>query len=262
MGYYEPSLGELKKFVETDEVSESRLRQFAARLARSEYERLGWSTHPDESETDSKMRAIILSTMLYGEDKNVIDEALKLYRTQTLEEMNPELRPLILSAAVRYSGDSTIVTELMRQYQTTQSSELKDDIASGVTSSRDDSTHSEIFTLIKNESIIRRQDVTHWFVWLMRNRYSRERSWHWLQTNWAWIELTFGGDKSYDDFPRYAASCLVTREQLEEYKSFFGPMQDEPGLLRAISVGKREIEGRVELIERDSAAVREALLKN
>ena len=51
----------------------------------------------------------------------------------------------------------------------------------------------------------------------------------------------------------------VTRKQLEEYKQFFTPKQDDPSLTRAIQLGIGEIEGRVELIERDQASVVEAL---
>ena len=76
-------------------------------------------------------------------------------------------------------------------------------------------------------------------------------AWQWLQENWTWVSETFGGDKSYDEFVRYAAGALLTRQELEEYKSFFTPMLSQPSLTRVIEMGIREIAGRVELIERD-----------
>jgi hypothetical protein len=72
---------------------------------------------------------------------------------------------------------------------------------------------------------------------------------------WEWIETTFAGDKSYDDFPRYAASGLTTREQLEAYTSFFMPKRDIPALTRTIDLGIKEIQARVELLEHDTPAV-------
>ena len=71
----------------------------------------------------------------------------------------------------------------------------------------------------------------------------------------------FGGDKSFDAFPRYAASSLNTAELLEDYRAFFTPLQKEPALTRAVSLGISEISARVELIMRDKQAVRDALAK-
>jgi aminopeptidase N len=81
-----------------------------------------------------------------------------------------------------------------------------------------------------------------------------------VRDNWQWIEQTFAGDKSYDDYPRASASALITRQQLEEYVNFFTPLKNVPSLTRVITMGVSEIEGRVELLERDGDAVRRALL--
>lgn len=98
-------------------------------------------------------------------------------------------------------------------------------------------------------------------MWTLRNKHGRELAWTWLQENWQWIETSFGSDKSYDDFPRYAGSTLSTREQLEEYRAFFTPLQSKPALTRVIAMGLLEIEGRVELIERDARGVQDELAK-
>ena len=74
------------------------------------------------------------------------------------------------------------------------------------------------------------------------------------------MEHSFAGDKSYEDFVRFAASALSTRQQLDEFKAFFNPKREIRALNRAITVGTSEIEGRVELIERDKDLVAKALL--
>jgi aminopeptidase N len=147
------------------------------------------------------------------------------------------------------------------KHKATSSAELQQDIASGITSTKNTTRIAAILDLLKDESIVRPQDVARWFVWTFRGREGRPLAWQWLQDNWAWVEETFSGDKSYDDFPRYAASCLSTRQQLEEYVAFFSPMQSVAALTRVITMGISEIEGRVELIERDGDAVRQALAK-
>lgn len=253
------TIGELKKFVETDDEAEKRLRTLSANLARNQYQRLGWNAADNEPESDTKMRPTIISLMLYGEDSEAIQTAIQRYREMPVEQLDPELRPLILSAAVRHGNDDTIIDDLIAKHKATASAELQQDIASAVTSTKNTDRITMILDLIKDSSVIRPQDAHRWFVWLIRGREGRPLAWKWLQDNWSWIEKTFSGDKSYDDYPRFAASSLVTREQLEEYKTFFIPKQNIAALTRVITMGISEIEGRVELIERDKDAVRQAL---
>lgn len=255
------AIGELKKFVETDEVAEKQLRAFAANLARSEYNRLGWTPQPHEAEQDTKLRATIIGLMLYGEDTDAITTALALYKNTPLEQLDPELRSLIISAAVRHGDDPSIIDTLLGQYSQTSSAELQQDIACGLTSTKDIPSIEKLLSTLTTSSTIRSQDTGRWYVWLLRNRDGRSLAWQWLQDNWAWIEKTFAGDKSYDDYPRYTAGILSTEAQLDEYRRFFAPLSEIPALTRVIAIGIVEIEGRVSLIERDGQAVREALAK-
>jgi aminopeptidase N len=82
-----------------------------------------------------------------------------------------------------------------------------------------------------------------------------------MVSNWQWIEKTFKGDKSYDDFARYSANVLTSRKWLDEYTSFFGPMKSQTALKRAIEIGTVEIESRVEWLERDGEQVRAILAR-
>lgn len=255
------AIGELKKFVDPDTEAENKLRKLAGDLARAQYNRLGWEPKAGETESDAKLRTTIVSLMIYSQDQDALDTAKKLYDTHRLEDLTPELRPLIIGATVRHFGSDELITSLINMYRTIASSDIQQDIASGLTSTKNAEVISRLLSLITDSSTIRHQDVTHWFVWLIRNRDGRTVSWQWLRNNWAWIESTFGSDKSYDDFPRYAAGALMTRQEQTEYADFFTPLMAEPALKRVISIGMSEIEGRVSLIERDGPAVRQALEK-
>lgn len=252
---------ELRQFVETDPEMEKRLKAFYIRLAQKQYMRLGWQPKERETEADSKLRATIIGMMLFGDDKSAIDEALQLYRTSSINALDPELRPLILATALRHGNDPTVLSTLIEAYKSCTSADIRRDIASGITSTRNTDDIAKILTLLKDDSIIRPQDVAHWFVWTIRNRTGRIQAWQWLKENWQWISATFDGDKSFDVFPRYAASSLNTQQLLTEYRDFFTPLKSEPALTRAITLGLSEISARVELIKRDSDAVHEALLK-
>lgn len=252
------AMAELRKFVESDPEAETKLRQFSAWIARDQYNRLGWESVEGESEEDTKLRSTIIGMMLYGEDPDALKVAQDLYANTPLEKLNPELRALVISTVARY-GDASVVDDLLAAHRKTQSSELKLDICVGVTSTRDNDKIALLLETIKDTDTIKPQDVFHWFIYLVRGRDSRDQAWQWIRDNWDWVESTFSGDKSYDDFPRYSASGLMTRQHLDEYRAFFEPKKNIPALTRVITLGISEIEGRVELIERDKNAVNAAL---
>lgn len=253
------ALRELRKFVEADKTTEKKLRQFTGDMMREQYKRLSWSKKVNETEEDSKLRGIAIGGILYSEDQDAIDIARKLYDETKLSNLDPDLRPLIISSVVRY-GDKSVVDALLDTYNKTQSADLLEDIAIGITSTRLPDQIDRLLKAMKDPSIVRPQDVARWFVYLIRGRESRDKTWAWLRDNWDWITKTFGGDKSYDAFPRYAANALASRKHLAEYINFFESKKNILSLTRVITLGINEIEGRVELIERDQADVRQALL--
>lgn len=255
------ALADLKRFVETNPAAEAQLHSLSTRLARSQFERLGWSKRENEPEDDTKLRATIIACMLYGEDQDVISEAIRLYSSHPIDTLEPELRSLILGATVRHGADRTIIDTLIDAYAKSSSADIQNDITAGVTSTKSSDEIARLLNLLTDKSIIRHQDVIRWFVSLLRNREGRTATWQWMQHNWEWINETFASDKSHDYFPRYTANILSTREQLREYKDFFQPLIDQPALSRAIEMGVKDLEGRVELIERDAALVAEALAK-
>ena len=256
------AISDLKKFVDQDEAAEKLLRRLSGKLARRQFERLGWSKHPGEPESDSKLRAAIIDCMLYSEDAAAISTARQLYQNTPLAELSADLRPSIIGAAVRYSDQPVdIVSQLLEAYQATQSADLRSDIAAGVATTRDAEQLARLIGLLTNTNIIRSQDTVHWFVDLLRNRYGREAAWRWMRGQWSWIEQTFASDKSHDYFPRYAAMLLMTRQQLAEYCEFFTPLRRDQSLVRAIDMGILDLEGKLDLIDRDKAAVIAALAK-
>lgn len=249
------TFSELKKFVESNEPATLKLRSLAAELAERQYAKLGWDQQPGETESDTKQRATILGMMLYSERKDVVAEAIRRFDNAALTAIPAEIRPLIISTKVKFEETPELVSTLLDSYRTTSSSDLKQDICAGLTATKHSDTAQLLLDTSKNSKIIKNQDAFRWFVYLVRSPYSRETAWNWLQDNWSWVKQTFGGDKSYDDYPRYAAAGLVTPQQLHEYEEFFAPMREEPSLARTITLGISEIKAKIDLIERDRAEV-------
>lgn len=253
------ALTELRKFVDDNDTARDSLKKISGEFARATFEELGWDEKAGESDDDRERRTTALSLMIYSEDEEVLNEAKTRFDNNKLEDLPTEIRALIISANVRHFETPEMIKDLFTTYKNTPSNDLQNDIAIGLTSTKNPETAEKILTNIKDSNIIRPQDASRWFVYLIRTRESRQIAWNWLKENWAWVEDTFGEDKSYDDFIRYAATALLTTDELNDFRQFFEPMENIPALARTIKLGITEISARAELIERDKADVLSAL---
>ena len=253
------ALTELRKFVDDNDAARDSLKKISGEFAHATFKELDWDEKAGESDDDRERRTTALSLMIYSEDKEVLNEAKTRFDSNKLEDLPTEIRALIISANVRHFETPEMIENLFAAYKNTPSNDLQNDIAIGLTSTKNPKTAEKILANIKDSNIIRPQDASRWFVYLIRTRESRQIAWNWLRENWAWVEGTFGEDKSYDDFIRYAATALLTPNELDDFRQFFEPMENIPALSRTIKLGITEISARVELIKRDKEAVISAL---
>ena len=253
------ALTELRKFVDDNDAARDSLKKISGEFTRATFEELGWDEKDGESDDDRERRTAALSLMMYSEDKEVLNEAKTRFDSNKLEDLPTEIRALIISTNVRHFETPEMIENLFATYKNTPSNDLQNDIAIGLTSTKNPETAEKILTNIKDSNVIRPQDASRWFVYLIRTRESRQIAWNWLKENWVWVEDTFGEDKSYDDFIRYAATALLTTDELNDFQQFSEPMENIPALARTIKLGITEISARVELIERDKADVLSAL---
>ena len=249
------ALTELRKFVDDNDAARDSLKKISGEFAHTTFKELDWDEKAGESDDDRERRTTALSLMMYSEDEEVLNEAKTRFDNNKLEDLPTEIRALIISVNVRHFETPEMIENLFAAYKNTPSNDLQNDIAIGLTSTKNPETAEKILANIKNSNIIRPQDASRWFVYLIRTRESRQIAWNWLKENWAWVEGTFGEDKSYDDFIRYAATALLTPNELDDFRQFFEPMENIPALARTIKLGITEISARVELIKRDKEAV-------
>ncbi len=85
-----------------------------------------------------------------------------------------------------------MIEDLFAAYKNTPSNDLQNDIAIGLNFRKDPETAEKILANIKDSNIIRPQDASRWFVYLIRTRENRQIAWNWLKENWAWVKDTFG----------------------------------------------------------------------
>jgi len=251
-------LADARRFIDADPALEEKIKALIREVIETQYKRLGWDAKDGESSQDTKLRATILGLGAYAEHPAIKTETLAAFEKYKQDEtsVDAEIRGLVFSTAVRYDHPGAF-DYLLNLEETTTNPDLKQELLSSLSMTREVKRGEQLLSRLKDSKKVRLHDVDSWLVLLMRNRYCQEIAWRWLRDNWPWIEETFAGDKSYDVFPRYAASAFNTRPRLQEYRDFFEPKSDQIFLARNISMGIEELSNRVTWIERDLPALQD-----
>jgi len=249
-------IGESRRFIDLDDSLDERIKPFVDRLTAAQVKRLGWDARANEAAADTKLRALVLGLSAYADNPTTIDRIKELFEAYKKDNnaVAAEIRPLVFCIPVR-DGDDAAFDFLIQLHDGTQNSDLKGDACDALTGTRDPKKADILLARLKDANLVKPQDVDRWLVYLMRNRYTRATAWDWMVKNWQWLEDTFKNDKSYDYLPRYAASCVNTREYQQKFHDLFDSKQDQPLLKRNIQLGFEEIETRVSWLERDLASV-------
>ena len=109
--------------------------------------------------------------------------------------------------------------------------------------------------------MVKPQDLSAWYYQFLGHQATQETAWSWARENWAWIKAALGGDMSFDSFVILPAHVFKTQQRLAEYKEFFEPQLSDLALSRNIGMGIKEIAARVDLINREKAAVEAVVLQ-
>ena len=113
----------------------------------------------------------------------------------------------------------------------------------------------------KDKFVVKPQDLSSWYLQFLGHQATQETVWVWARENWAWIKAALGGDMSFDSFVIFPSHIFKTQQRLVEYKEFFEPQLSDLALSRNIGMGIKEIAARVDLINREKAAVEAVILK-
>ncbi len=249
-------VGESRRFIDLDAELDDTIKPYVSKLVAAQVARLGWDIAEGESSADAKLRALVLGLSAYAEDEPTVAKAKELFAAYKDRgaSIPAELRPLVFIVPIK-NGDDEAFDFLVNLHDTTQNSDLKSDACDALTATRNPKRASQLLARLKDAKLVKPQDADRWLVYLLRNRYTRATAWQWMVNNWAWLEETYKNDKSYDYLPRYAASCVNTREYQQKFRDLFEPKQDQLILKRNIQLGFEEIETRVSWLERDLPSV-------
>ncbi|MBD7894703.1 M1 family metallopeptidase [Limosilactobacillus sp. Sa3CUN2] len=256
-------VNKLKQFVTPDSDEEKALKQFVGQLSAKQVQRLGWQPQAGESNDDQLTRPIVLSAALYAENKDAIEAAHEIFTKNhaQLEKLPADIRPLVIRNEVKHYGSKDLFAELLEDYRETTDASYKSDLNGAITSTTDHSLIAELINEFENADTIKPQDLRGWYRNILANNDGQQAAWDWIRNDWDWLEKTVGGDMEFATYITVTANIFHTPARLAEFKQFFEPKINTPGLTREITMDIKVIEGKVNLIQTEKGAVIKALNK-
>lgn len=253
--------GDLRKFVTPDSAEEETLRKLYDKLSESQVERLGWQPQAGESNDDQLTRPYVLSASLYAKSADSIATAHKLFEDNhdRLESLAADTRVFVLRNEVKNFGSDALFEELLHTYVQTSDASFKADIRAALTSTTDQEQIKKIVAKFEDAGTIKPQDLRGWYFGVLANNDGQQAAWDWIRNDWQWLEDTVGGDMEFSSFITVTSRVFRTPERLAEFKEFFEPKLNTPGLTREIEMDIRIIETRVKLVEDEKTAVNAAV---
>lgn len=248
-------IGDLKLFCPPETPVAEDYRTYLRKLLQGEFDAVDYSAIEDIDA--NTRRDFILGVAYYAEAETVLRNLANLY-TENISSLDPELRNHILAAKLYFDEDAVFDVWLER-YRTEHDPEIKSDLLSILAGCAKQPAHLDrLIALLNEPAIVRPQDHIFLYIYLLRNYRTRERVLDWLIQNWDYV-LKMTGDKSIEDYVRYASALIRTSEEAEKFYAFFDSKADDPVLSRSIKIAYTDIDARLRLIEHDTPAVRAKL---
>jgi len=237
-----------------DEELRELMKPFIRRLVAKQLARLGWKPAEDELHFDTLLRPTIIGLAAGADEPSVVKEALRQFQAmKSAQDINPDLRGVVYSTAVRH-GDAKTFDKLFAMHESTANSDERLTLTAALTHFEQPELIDKALDIIKSKSV-RTQDISYWVAYSFVNRFARQKTWKWMTDNWHWLAKKMGTDLSFNRFPMYAAHAFSNREFLKDYKDFFLP-RIEPSFERSIRQGIEVITWQSAWKERDLKEVK------
>ncbi|AKP67439.1 M1 family metallopeptidase [Companilactobacillus ginsenosidimutans] len=251
----------LRKFITPNTDEEKNLKKLYNNLSAKQLTRLGWSQKADETIDDQLTRPAILNAALYAENPEALKSAHELFEANkdSLATLPADIRIFVLRNEMKNYGSEDLFNDLLDQYRKTTDPSYKSDLCVAITSTKDAKLIAKLIEKFEDADTIKPQDLRAWFSGVLNNADGEQAAWDWLRNDWKWLEDTVGGDMEFTTYITVAMSVFRTPERLQEFKAFFEPKINTPGLTREIKMDISIIESRVGLIQDEKDDVNAAI---
>ena len=247
----------LERFIDEGTEAEKAFNTLVAKLARHNYERLGFEAKEGESDEDELVRQLTISMMIRSNDEEASQVASQIFAAhkENLAGLPAAIRAQVLINEIKHNETKDLVATYLDLYTHATDAVFKRQLAAALAYSTDAENIQTLLATWKDKFVVKPQDLSAWYLQFLGHQATQETVWVWARENWDWIKAALGGDMSFDSFVIFPSHIFKTEQRLAEYKAFFEPQLSDLALSRNISMGIKDIAARVELIKREKAAV-------
>lgn len=250
----------LKRFVTPGTELEDNLRQLFDKISHDQVIRLGWQPQAGESNDDQLTRPYVLSASLYAKNRASVKAAHEFFSADNnFGDLPASVRPAILQNEVENYGTPELYHQMMDVYQKTADPGLKKDLCFAITKFTNPEILAKVVNEFENTKLIKPQDLRAWYRGVLANPAGQQLAWDWLRNEWDWLEAKVGGDMEFATYITVTAGIFHTAGRLNEFKDFFNPKINTPGLTREIKMDIHVISSRVDLVESEKSSVNKAI---
>ena len=253
----------LERFIDEGTEAERDFKALVAKLARHNYDRLGFEAKDGESDEDELVRQLAVSMMIRSNDAEASQVASQIFAThkENLAGLPAAIRSQVLINEMKHHETKDLLALYLDTYTHATDAVFKRQLAAALAYSTDADNIQTLIAAWKDKFVVKPQDLSAWYYQFLGHQATQETAWSWARENWAWIKAALGGDMSFDSFVILPAHVFKTQQRLAEYKEFFEPQLSDLALSRNIGMGIKEIAARVDLINREKAAVEAVVLQ-
>ena len=247
----------LERFIDEGTETEKAFNTLVAKLARHNYDRLGFEVKDGESDEDELVRQLAVSMMIRSNDAEASQVASQIFAThkENLAGLPAAIRAQVLINEMKHHETKDLVATYLDLYTQATDAVFKRQLAAALAYSTDADNIQILIGSWKDKFVVKPQDLSSWYLQFLGHQATQETVWVWARENWGWIKAALGGDMSFDSFVIFPSHIFKTEERLAEYKEFFEPQLSDLALSRNIRMGIKDIAARVDLIKREKAAV-------
>ena len=247
----------LERFIDEGTEAEKAFNSLVAKLARHNYDRLGFEAKDGESDEDELVRQLAVSMMIRSNDAEASQVASQIFAAhkENLAGLPAAIRAQVLINEMKHYETKDLVATYLDLYTHATDAVFKRQLAAALAYSTDADNIQTLIRSWKDKFVVKPQDLSSWYLQFLGHQTTQETVWVWARENWDWIKAALGGDMSFDSFVIFPSHIFKTEERLAEYKEFFEPQLSDLALSRNIRMGIKDIAARVDLIKREKASV-------
>ena len=247
----------LERFIDEGTETEKAFNTLVAKLARHNYDRLGFKAKDGESDEDELVRQLTISMMIRSNDAGASQVASQIFAAhkENLAGLPAAIRAQVLINEMKHHETKDLVATYLDLYTHATDAVFKRQLAAALAYSTDADNIQTLISSWKDKFVVKPQDLSSWYLQFLGHQATQETVWVWARENWDWIKAALGGDMSFDSFVIFPSHIFKTEQRLAEYKEFFEPQLSDLALSRNIRMGIKDIAARVDLIKREKAAV-------